>query len=217
MARVDTLIHKLKEFGLTAEQVLEVVEIVTAKSATAVRQERFRERQKAKGVTCNVTNNASDLVKSVTSNVTCSSLPFSSPDGSPPSPYSSNIYPPSLTSPQSLSHSRSTGLAEFVRFWEVYPRKTGKGAAEKSWAKAVRLAQPETIINAARDFRWPDDLQFVPHPATWLNQRRWEDEALPEQPIKPPVRKERDLRNIPDNMLTNEQYMRKRIQLKEWR
>jgi hypothetical protein len=97
----------------------------------------------------------------------------------------------------------------------VYPRKTGKGAAEKAWEKASRLAQPETIINAVRDFRWPEDLQFVPHPVTWLNQRRWEDEQPTEAPK--PVRKERDLRNTPDNLLSSDDYWKKRTQLKEWK
>jgi hypothetical protein len=30
-----------------------------------------------------------------------------------------------------------------------------------------------------------DDGRFIPHPATWLNQRRWEDEAEPAAPFDP--------------------------------
>jgi hypothetical protein len=33
-----------------------------------------------------------------------------------------------------------------------------------------------------RAARWPEDRQFIPHPATWLNQGRWDDEAPPSRP-----------------------------------
>jgi hypothetical protein len=67
---------------------------------------------------------------------------------------------------------------EFVSFWSVYPRKTGKGAAEKAWAKAVHVDDPETILKALRDYKFPDDPQFIPLPSTWLNQKRWLDEPV---------------------------------------
>jgi hypothetical protein len=73
----------------------------------------------------------------------------------------------------------------FEAFWAAYPRRVGKGAARTAWAKAIRKARPEAIIAAiqaqvyAGCFR---DLTFCPHPATWLNGERWDDEiatALP--------------------------------------
>lgn len=71
----------------------------------------------------------------------------------------------------------------FAEFWEVYPRKTGKGAAEKAYEK-IRPTQElhETMIRAVRSAslsrQWKKDGgQFIPNPATWLNQRRWEDEV----------------------------------------
>jgi hypothetical protein len=30
-----------------------------------------------------------------------------------------------------------------------------------------------------------DDGRYIPHPATWLNQRRWEDEAEPAAAFDP--------------------------------
>lgn len=71
----------------------------------------------------------------------------------------------------------------FAEFWAAYPRKTGKGAAEKAWAKAVKALDPTVVIDGARryaEIRRGQDPQFTPHPATWLNAKRWEDE--PEQP-----------------------------------
>jgi hypothetical protein len=69
---------------------------------------------------------------------------------------------------------------EFAEFWERYPRKVAKAAAVKAWGMATRDTAPATIMGGLAKTRWPD-LQFVPHPATWLNGRRWEDEPPPAQ------------------------------------
>lgn len=78
------------------------------------------------------------------------------------------------------------GLREaFDRFWAVYPRKVGKDAAWKAFEKR----QPdddltETMLRAVQQQiqspAWrKDDGQFIPHPSTWLNQGRWQDEVSP--------------------------------------
>jgi uncharacterized protein YdaU (DUF1376 family) len=70
---------------------------------------------------------------------------------------------------------RSPKLAEFEQFWSEYPRKTAKGGAEKAWLKAIGQTDAETILAGLRSAKFSSDPQYVPHPATWLNQRRWED------------------------------------------
>lgn len=94
------------------------------------------------------------------------------------------------TSTKDLGPGPSTGDAGASRenvfenwFWKPYPRKVGKDAARKAWAQAVKRAPPETIIAALAGYRWPDDPQFIPHPATWLNQGRWSDEPTPETKV----------------------------------
>lgn len=71
-------------------------------------------------------------------------------------------------------------IGHFDAFWNTYPRKVGKAAAEKSFKKlnaddgllkVILLA----IDNQKQSKQWSDK-QFIPHPATWINQRRWEDE-----------------------------------------
>ena len=62
------------------------------------------------------------------------------------------------------------------RFWKQYPRKVGKGGALKAWRKATKTTPPETILAGLAGYRWPDDQQYIPHPATWLNDGRWADE-----------------------------------------
>lgn len=75
----------------------------------------------------------------------------------------------------------------FDEFWAAYPRKVGKGAAITKWAKAIKLAPPYEIMSGleAAKNEWvmkETETQFIPHPSTWLHQRRWEDEhAEPEK------------------------------------
>ena len=66
----------------------------------------------------------------------------------------------------------------FENFWKSYPRRVGKVAAEKAWAAACKRSDSEAIITAASRYAQhpPDDPKFIPHPATWLNQGRYDDE-----------------------------------------
>lgn len=71
----------------------------------------------------------------------------------------------------------------FDEFWKAYPKKVAKTAAQKAWDKLKPdQSLQETIlqaVNAAKNSRsWTkDNGQYIPHPATWLNGRRWEDET----------------------------------------
>lgn len=73
----------------------------------------------------------------------------------------------------------------FASFWKLYPRKTDKAKAQKAWTK-LNPDRPlfEKIMRGlgnhcvSRDWI-KDDGQFIPHPTTWLNGKRWEDEVRP--------------------------------------
>ncbi|HQT89127.1 MAG TPA: DUF1376 domain-containing protein [Acidiphilium sp.] len=67
-------------------------------------------------------------------------------------------------------------LEGFDEWWKAYPRKVAKGAAEKVWQKAVASSSTQTLIDAVKRKAWPTDPQFIPHPATWLSQKRWLDD-----------------------------------------
>ena len=74
----------------------------------------------------------------------------------------------------------------FLAFWESYPRRIGKGAARTAFAKSVKLADPNDIIQAS--IKYADhcqesgtEKQFIPHPSTWLNAERWEDDIESEK------------------------------------
>lgn len=76
----------------------------------------------------------------------------------------------------------SDGVAvEFARFWESYPKKVGKPAALRAFKAAKINGDLERVLDALRQHResvqWTgDNGRYIPNPATWLNQRRWEDE-----------------------------------------
>lgn len=68
----------------------------------------------------------------------------------------------------------------FDEFWACYPKKVGKGAARKAFSKVK--VPVETLISALetqkKSPQWTrDNGQYIPNPATWLNQGRWEDEV----------------------------------------
>jgi uncharacterized protein YdaU (DUF1376 family) len=66
----------------------------------------------------------------------------------------------------------------FADFWLAYPKKIGKGAAEAAWKK--NHPPKDRVLIAVRlqsqSEQWQrDGGQYIPNPATWLNQKRWED------------------------------------------
>jgi len=65
----------------------------------------------------------------------------------------------------------------FDQFWTLYPRKTSKQSASKAFAKLKDEDQQKAINNIARLYS-DTPVQYVPHAATYLNQARWEDEAI---------------------------------------
>jgi hypothetical protein len=73
--------------------------------------------------------------------------------------------------------------AEFEVFWNAYPRKVGKKAAQKAFQNAQDRPRIDDLVEAihrARDSsQWlKDGGQFIPHPSTWLNRGGWADEPV---------------------------------------
>lgn len=66
----------------------------------------------------------------------------------------------------------------FNQFWESYPRKVGKVTALKVWDKLsldrISTHIMEGLTTWTYSLEWSDP-KFVPHPTTFLNQRRWEE------------------------------------------
>lgn len=83
---------------------------------------------------------------------------------------------------ESKRESAPSGADErFEEFWKAYPKKVGKDAAKKSFdkrrpSKAVLQEMLVSIEDQRKTDQWrKDGGQFIPNPATWLNQGRWKD------------------------------------------
>src|SRR5262249_49805495 len=70
----------------------------------------------------------------------------------------------------------------FDTFWSAYPRHEAKAKAAEVWANLRPDAETRARIDAALSWQRASDQwtrdggRFVPLPATYLHQRRWEDE-----------------------------------------
>lgn len=90
----------------------------------------------------------------------------------------------------------------FAEFWQSYPKKTAKAQAEKSFAKINPDRELlNTILKAVeeqkRSKQWlKDEGQYIPMPATWLNQRRWEDVVQIDTKPQLTPQQEEDMRAI---------------------
>lgn len=70
----------------------------------------------------------------------------------------------------------------FESFWKVYPRKIAKKKAMTTWKnvcknkdtynKIIKALTTQIVAN-----KWNKDIKYCPHPTTWLNQERWNDDV----------------------------------------
>jgi uncharacterized protein YdaU (DUF1376 family) len=115
-----------------------------------------------------------------------------SPPNSPPNPppIANNNHKPLTTNHKPITNiksSREIALVvsdNFDVFWLAYPKKTGKDAAIKSWNKLKPNVYE--VINALawqkQSEQWQKNGgQYIPNPATYLNQGRWKDEPPVEE------------------------------------
>lgn len=85
---------------------------------------------------------------------------------------------------QEVNDSSSTIEQRFDLFWQAYPRRTGKQAALKIWQRigpddelTARMIEAVGVQKKSRDWQ-KDGGQYIPYPATWLNQGRWDDDPI---------------------------------------
>jgi len=66
-----------------------------------------------------------------------------------------------------------------IEIYNLYPKKVGKDAALKAIVKALSKVDSVELIGAVAEFanaKQGSDPQYIPNPATWFNQSRWEDD-----------------------------------------
>lgn len=91
--------------------------------------------------------------------------------------------PPKETSKGTIKANRQLLMSEsesrFDEFWTVYPSKENKKKAKQIWLKKKLDLKADLIIadvikRKAYHKKWLDG--YIPHPTTYLNGERWEDE-----------------------------------------
>lgn len=71
-----------------------------------------------------------------------------------------------------------SGSLAFDDFWNAYPRKVGKPSAQKAWKKIPPRTRYDNLMAGLERWKQTDQWQtetLIPHPATFLNDRRWEN------------------------------------------
>ena len=93
-----------------------------------------------------------------------------------------NLFNNKLSKKNDLSSNRTdVYLEQFEKFYQEYPRKAQKQNVKKWFLKhKPNDSLFEDIMKALKLFKqdkdWlKDNGQFIPYPATWLNQQRWEE------------------------------------------
>lgn len=86
------------------------------------------------------------------------------------------------TNKLNTNNKKETYKEKFETFYKAYPRKVGKANVEKWFSKSKPNDELfNLMMKKLEAFKkspdWlKDNGQFIPYPATWLNQKRWEDE-----------------------------------------
>ena len=74
----------------------------------------------------------------------------------------------------------------FEEFWKKYPKHVSRETAKKAFGKQKINGEFQAILDdieaKSKSQQWlKNSGEFIPHPATYLNQRRWEDEKPVDQ------------------------------------
>lgn len=196
---IAAAIRQMLDAGLTIEQALTAVEAIEANSdgkphdsdvkrtARQERNRRYYERRKASELRLNTSNSdEQDGLRRKLDDLDATSEPPRAhvvsclevkKDTLPTSPTETTV--PIRTAKPRKPLPEGWPADGFDQWWLVYPRRTAKGDAETAFTKAARRADTTfaALMDATRRFaRSPPEPQFCPHPATWLNGKRYLDE-----------------------------------------
>lgn len=87
--------------------------------------------------------------------------------------------------------------ADFLEFWAVYPKKVGKGDAYRKWKSTVKSEKTKEIVihsveTHKRSDRWLEEGgKYIPNPATFLHQRRFDDDVKTTEEVEEEQKKQK--------------------------
>ena len=120
----------------------------------------------------------------ISDDINCNQM-ISNDSKCPRNPIQSNPYPiqsESVSNAPVREEKDTDHELRFDRFWDAYPRKESKPAARKAFDKVrpdgkLLSKMIDSIERWKRSQQWQENGgQFIPYPASWLNQRKWEDD-----------------------------------------
>lgn len=85
-----------------------------------------------------------------------------------------------------ISCASEDALSGFDSYWEINPKKKNKIRAQKIWkkknlSKIATLICEDVINRLENDHQWKN-VQFIPHPDTYLTNELWNDDITPRGP-----------------------------------
>lgn len=171
---VADAIKRLVELGASADMIAAAVEGMVAaakgdgRSAGAERQARYRERHKA---------------SQVTDSDACDGANATLPETKVPTPLKTQPLPVTPSDPKGSSAPKPRRAEEpegFAEWYTAYPRHSGRDAAARAYAAALRRgATRDELFAGAQRYateRAGEPAEFTKLPATWLNAGCWKDE-----------------------------------------
>lgn len=98
--------------------------------------------------------------------------------------------PPAGDEETIVKEPKSKNETAFDTFWQTYPRRIARTKAQKSWNTNVRKKDIEPLMDGLNQWitQWRNEgmnTQYIPYPATWLNQKRWQDPPTPIKETRP--------------------------------
>lgn len=95
-----------------------------------------------------------------------------------------------VTDKKSEAKKLDTPIVPFGDFYNLYPKKQARAHAERVWGLAFQKAiltqqlweskvRPALVAQIASENWQKEGGKFVPFPATWIRQKRWEDQLHP--------------------------------------
>jgi hypothetical protein len=99
-----------------------------------------------------------------------------------------NVVRRTIRNQKDISHAGED--SDFTAFWSAYPRKVAKPAALKAWRSAKDRPSLADLLAALDRHKGSEQWQaarFIPHPATWINGQRWDDQLPIADERKPPA------------------------------
>lgn len=79
----------------------------------------------------------------------------------------------------SLKEEKEEKEKQILELYASYPKKVGKGQAIKAIGSALNKCEFQKLLDHVKKYALSvvgKDPQFIPHPATWFNGLRWEDQ-----------------------------------------